>query len=64
MQLSDEDDYVGGDLELMFGDEPQKMIRKRGTILCFPSYVLHRVTPVTEGTRYSLVAWITGPQFK
>lgn len=64
LQLSDEDDYVGGDLELKFGDNVDNMIRKRGTILCFPSYVLHRVTPVTEGTRYSLVAWITGPQFK
>lgn len=64
VQLSNEDDYIGGDLELKFGDEPDKMIRKRGTILCFPSHVLHRVTPVTEGTRYSLVAWVTGPQFK
>jgi PKHD-type hydroxylase len=30
----------------------------------FPSFVLHRVTPVTKGTRYSLVAWVSGPPFK
>jgi PKHD-type hydroxylase len=29
----------------------------------FPSYTLHRVTPVTEGTRYSMVGWITGKPF-
>ena len=30
----------------------------------FPSYVLHEVTPVTKGERYSLVAWLTGKPFK
>ena len=64
IQLTDETDYVGGDLEIKLGDDEIKLHRTRGTLLCFPSYVLHRVTPVTEGTRYSLVAWVTGPQFK
>ena len=40
------------------------MSRKQGTAIAFPSYVLHGVKPVTTGTRYSLVAWITGPEFK
>jgi PKHD-type hydroxylase len=33
-------------------------------MFAFPSYVLHRVKPVTKGTRNSLVAWISGPEFK
>lgn len=64
VQLSDPTDYEGGALELLHLEEPTVMSAKRGTVLAFPSYTLHRVTPVTKGTRYSLVAWITGPAFK
>lgn len=64
MQLSDPDDYEGGELELWYGGEPVKAGKKRGMITVFPSYVMHRVSPVTKGTRYSLVCWISGPQFK
>lgn len=64
VQLSDPDDYEGGDLELRFGREPQKAQRDQGMMTIFPSYTLHRVTPVTKGKRYSLVAWISGPPFK
>ena len=35
-----------------------------GTVIVFPSFMMHRVTPVTKGTRYSLVAWFVGPPFK
>jgi hypothetical protein len=38
--------------------------RERGTVIAFPSCVLHRVTPITAGTRKSLVVWITGPKFR
>jgi PKHD-type hydroxylase len=65
VQLTDEDTYEGGDLELIPQIEnPHKMPRKRGTMIAFPSYQLHRVTPVTKGTRNSLVGWINGKQFK
>jgi PKHD-type hydroxylase len=71
LQLSKPDDYEGGDLELFYGgkldgenSEVVKASRDRGMATFFPSYVLHRVTPVTSGTRYSLVAWISGPSFK
>ena len=64
LQLSDPETYEGGDLELRFGEEPQKAGRERGMITLFPSWALHRVTPVTKGTRYSLVAWVSGPPFK
>jgi hypothetical protein len=30
----------------------------------FPSYMVHRVTPITSGTRKAIVAWVTGPGFK
>jgi PKHD-type hydroxylase len=64
LQLSDPDDYEGGDLEMWFGGEPTKASRERGMMTFFPSYVMHRVTPVTKGVRYSLVCWISGPPFK
>ena len=64
LQLSDPKDYVGGDLELYYGQEPTVPTKEQGFVVVFPSYALHRVTPVTKGTRYSLVAWITGPSFK
>lgn len=64
LQLNDPSDYEGGELELRFGKDPIKPPTERGMITFFPSYVLHRVTPVTKGTRYSLVAWISGPPFK
>lgn len=64
LQLSDPKDYVGGDLELYYGKEPTVPTKEQGFVVVFPSYVMHRVTPVTKGTRYSLVAWITGPSFK
>jgi PKHD-type hydroxylase len=37
---------------------------KTGSVIVFPSYVHHRVKPVTKGTRYSVVAWYGGPPFK
>ena len=64
LQLSDPDEYEGGNLNLYFGKEPTISKRDQGFLTAFPSYTMHEVTPVTKGTRYSLVAWITGPQFK
>lgn len=64
VQLSDPADYEGGQLELVSDGHTVVMERARGRIVAFPSWTLHRVTPVTEGVRYSLVAWITGPPFR
>lgn len=63
LQLSDPKDYKGGELEMTIGSKTH-MKRRRGTMAVFPSYILHRVRPVTEGTRYSLVAWAGGPAFR
>jgi PKHD-type hydroxylase len=64
LQLSDEDSYEGGDLNLYYEEEPKTMSKKRGTLMFFPSYTLHEVTPVTKGVRHSLVGWVEGPAFK
>lgn len=64
MQLSDPSEYEGGDLELFISANPTKVEKKKGLITAFPSYTLHRVTPVTSGIRKSLVAWVGGPKFR
>ena len=64
LQLSDTADYEGGELCIQIGETPQPMKKEQGFLVAFPSYILHGVQPVTKGTRYSLVAWITGPAFK
>jgi len=65
LQLSDPVEYEGGVLELQpHGKDVIKMRKQRGLIVCFPSWTLHQVTPVTQGSRQSLVAWISGPPFK
>jgi len=65
LQLSDPVDYEGGVLEIQpHGKGIIKMRKQRGLIVAFPSWTLHQVTPVTQGNRQSLVAWISGPPFK
>lgn len=64
VQLSSGEDYEGGDLRLYGGDDYDTAPKKQGTIIGFPSYVLHEITPVTSGIRYSLVGWAQGPKFK
>lgn len=63
--LSDPDEFKGGNLELkVVNDQPVTVDQKQGRAFFFPSYTLHRVTPVTKGVRRSLVMWIGGPPFK
>jgi len=62
LQLSDSFEYTGGDVLLYTGDlEPIPIPRKKGSITVFPSWMLHEVTPVTQGVRKSLVGWFQGP---
>ncbi len=75
-QLTDGSEYTGGELEFDFRnydphmrDESKhriqcKEILPKGSIIVFPSFVWHRVKPVTAGTRYSLVVWHLGRPFK
>jgi PKHD-type hydroxylase len=65
LQLSDAESYAGGDLQIFkAAGEVLNAPRVRGTVIIFPAYQLHRVTPVTKGVRHSLVAWIGGPAFR
>ena len=69
LTLSDPNDYKGGDLQFKLRNTEDDVItmlensREKGTLIFFPSYVWHRVTPVTSGTRYSLVLWSSGRPF-
>ena len=64
VQLSDENSYEGGDVILHSCQKPEYLPKRRGTIIFFPSYIVHEVTPVTYGIRNSLVSWIQGPPFR
>jgi PKHD-type hydroxylase len=64
IQLTNPEEYEGGELYLYDDDKGTLMDKTQGTLIIFPSYVLHEVMPVTKGTRNSLVTWITGKQFK
>jgi len=68
--LSDPEDYEGGELEFAFhdqdGDKQPKIceeIRPKGSLIIFPSFVWHRVKPVTKGIRHSLVSWSLGQPY-
>jgi PKHD-type hydroxylase len=65
VQLSNPDDYEGGVLQFFNGEkEPEKVdIMKQGSVIVFDSRDYHRLTPVTEGVRYSLTQWSQGDKF-
>ncbi len=64
IQLSDPNDYEGGHFEFGEVEQPLPESRDKGTVLVFPSYLQHRVAPVTSGVRKSLVAWFHGPRWR
>ena len=65
LQLSNPEEYEGGELQLMVGsDEPVQVEKKKGKVVVFPSWTVHRVTEVTKGSRQSMVCWVTGKCFK
>lgn len=64
VQLTDPKEYTGGNLELFTSSNPTVIEKKIGKVVFFPSYILHQVTPVTKGTRHTLVAWVSGANFR
>ena len=64
LQLSDTNEYEGGNFEFAEVENPKSDCRDKGTILIFPSYLQHRVAPVTSGVRKTLVAWFEGPKWR
>lgn len=66
VQLTNSNEYTGGDFKLRdgTGQELPEHVKDKGSVLIFPSFLLHKVTPVTSGTRRTLVAWFEGKRFK
>ena len=64
IQLSEDKDYVGGDVEFIGSKVDTKAFRQKGMCIIYPSFLPHRVTKVTKGTRHAIVGWIHGPTFK
>jgi len=64
LQLTDPSEYTGGDLQLNLGDRISSVNKGKGIIAFFPSFILHRVSPLTSGHRRSLVTWLCGANFR
>ena len=71
INLNKPGEYEGGNLKFDFGPHSTGEryhecveIRPQGSVIIFPSYIYHQVTPVTKGTRYSLVLWTLGKPFQ
>jgi PKHD-type hydroxylase len=64
--------YDGGNFQIERWGSPKikkryitvKGMKKTGSILVFPSFLHHRVTPVVQGQRKSLTCWFRGPPFR
>ena len=69
LQLSDPDEYEGGELQLFVPHQNKELPivtlpKEKGNMVVFPPWVPHRVCPVTKGTRRSLVTYLHGPPLK
>ena len=63
--LSDNSEYTGGEVQFMPDvNYPFTVEQRRGRVLAFPSWILHRVCPLQSGLRRSIVWWATGPKFR
>jgi PKHD-type hydroxylase len=56
--LNDPIEYEGGDFEFCIDTSILSTTQTRGSAIAFPSFISHRVTPVTKGRRYSMVVWV------
>ena len=59
-----EDNYKGGDFQLMKGHVINVAFKKPGDMLVFKSHINHKVTPVTKGVRKTLTLFLKGPRFQ
>jgi PKHD-type hydroxylase len=62
----DNDDFEGGEFQINNGKQetPITVDMFKGRAVLFPSFMIHRVKPVTKGVRKSLVVWVLGPKFR
>ena len=70
LQLEAPETYDGGELEfLQVGTATPQILslpdgaKQKGSVIIFPSFLLHRITPVTRGVRRSIACWMRGPHF-
>ena len=67
VQLSDPSEYEGGELQMWSGGHENNVTtayKGAGSTFIFPSYMMHRVTPVTKGVRKSFVLWVGGSHYR
>mgnify|MGYP003625991498 CR=1 FL=1 len=67
IQLSDPSEYKGGELEIQdsnLNSQQLKETMQKGSVITFPSFVQHRVKPITKGKRMSLIGWVVGAKFR
>jgi PKHD-type hydroxylase len=64
LQLSGAEEYEGGELQMNTGGSIINVPKQKGLICFFPSFVLHRVTPLSSGLRRSLVTWLCGANLR
>ena len=71
INLTDPSEYVGGEFEMDLRNNTEgrniiniDQVKPKGSILVFPSFVTHQVTPVRKGKRTSLVLWNLGPPWR
>lgn len=67
IQLTNPSEYEGGDLELLelqLNAPDKEEIRQQGSVIFFPSFLLHRANQVTKGKRHSIAAWFYGPKWR
>ena len=64
LQLSTPEEYEGGVLQMNPGGNVMEVPKGIGTLCFFPSFLLHRVTPLSSGVRKSLVTWLCGANFR
>lgn len=67
IQLSDPNDYEGGDFELteaLLHPPEEGEMKDQGSIIFFPSLFRHKANPIIRGTRYSIAAWFDGPKWR
>ena len=71
LQLTDSSQYEGGNFQFRWlgkdakiKTETVKKVRDLGTLIIFPSFMFHRITPITKGRRQSLVNWSLGKLFE
>ena len=65
VNLSSPEDYEGGNLQLRYNNQTWEIDSPPiGSAIVFPSFIEHRITPVTKGIRKSAVMWFNGPPIR